>query len=171
MKYFNAKTLLLGDGAVGKTSLIKQYVKNEFEADYKPTIGVDIFSKSVKFENVQINMSVWDIAGQEKFKLFRKSFFSGAHAALVIFDYTRLETFNSLESEWITNLLEISGNVPYIIIGNKTDLEKQVDQEKINALTNKYGVKFIETSALNNTNVDEAFQNIAEGMLNHYKDI
>ena len=168
MKFFNAKTLLLGDGAVGKTSLIKQYVKGEFKADYKPTIGVDIFSKEIKFDDVQINLSVWDIAGQKKFELFRKSFFMGAHAALVVFDYTRPETFDSLETNWIKNIHEISGNIPFVLIGNKIDLGKQVDQDKVNALVSKLGVNFIETSALNNTNVEEAFQNIATAILKHH---
>ena len=169
MKFFNAKTLLLGDGAVGKTALVKQYIKGEFKGDYKPTIGVDIFSKDIKLdEDVQINLSIWDIAGQKKFKLFRKSFFSGAHAALVIFDYTRPETFDTIETEWLSDLHGISGKVPFVLIGNKIDLGKQVDEEKINNLASKYGVNFIETSALNNTNVDDAFQNIATAILKHH---
>ena len=168
MKFFNAKTLLLGDGAVGKTSLIKQYIKGEFKGDYKPTIGVDVYSKEIKYQDVQLNLGIWDIAGQKQFEMFRKNFFKGAQAALVVFDYMRPETFESLEKEWIKDLHGISGNVPFIIIGNKIDLGKQVDQNKINALVSKYGVNFIETSALNNTNVEEAFLDIASAILQNY---
>ena len=170
MKFFNAKTLLLGDGAVGKTSLIKQYIKGEFKGDYKPTIGVDVYSKEIKFQGqeIQLNLGIWDIAGQKQFEMFRKNFFKGAQAALVVFDYIRPETFDSLDKEWIRDLHEISGNVPFVIIGNKIDLGKNVDKNKIDALINKYGVEFIETSALNNTNVEDAFLSIAAAILQNY---
>ncbi|NHI92553.1 MAG: GTP-binding protein [Candidatus Lokiarchaeota archaeon] len=168
MKFFNAKVLLLGDGAVGKTSLIKQYIKGEFKGDYKPTIGVDVYSKEVKYQDVQLNLGVWDIAGQKQFEMFRKNFFKGAQAALLVFDYMRPDTFESLDKEWIKDLLELSGTVPFVLIGNKIDLGKQVDQNKINSLVSKYDVDFIETSALNNTNVEDAFLNIAAAILQNY---
>jgi len=168
MKSFSAKTLLIGDGAVGKTALIKQYVKGEFTGDYKPTIGVDIFTKDIQIDDVQLSISIWDIAGQKKFELFRKSFFAGAKAALVVFDHTRPETFDTVETDWLRDLLGISGNVPFVLVGNKIDLGKQVDQDKIDALTSKHDVTFIETSALNNTNVEDAFLNIAKAILKRY---
>ena len=168
MKFFNAKTLLLGDGAVGKTSLIKQYIKGEFKGDYKPTIGVDVYSKEIRYQDVQLNLGIWDIAGQKQFEMFRKNFFKGAQAALVVFDYMRPETFDSIEKEWIRDLHGISGNVPFVIIGNKIDLGKQIDRGKIDALVNKHGVSFIETSALNNTNVEDAFLSIASAILQNY---
>jgi len=173
MKSFNAKMLLLGEGTVGKTSLIKQYLKGEFKKDYVPTVGVDFFVKEIKVDDVQINIKIFDIAGQEKFSLYKSSvnyftFFKGAHAALVVFDYTRPETFDTLEKGWIHSLHEISGKVPFILIGNKVDLGKQVDQDKIDALTSKYRVNFMETSALNNTNVEEAFLNLVKAVLKHH---
>lgn len=164
MKIVNSKMLLLGDGAVGKSSLIQQFVKSEFSRDYKPTIGVDVFSKEVKFTEIAIRLAIWDIAGQQIFKMFRKTFFMGAKGALIVFDYTRPQTFNSLE-EWIKDLQELSGNVPFVIIGNKIDLQKQVDINAVKALAAKYGMNFIETSAKDNVNVDEAFTDLSMTLL------
>ncbi|MHA1784998.1 MAG: GTP-binding protein [Candidatus Helarchaeota archaeon] len=169
MKFFNSKLLLLGDGAVGKTSLVKQYIKGEFKGDYKPTIGVDVYSKEIKFnhqnEEVTLNLGIWDIAGQKQFEMFRKNFFKGAQAALVVFDYSRPETFSSLETIWIKDLINLSGNIPFIIIGNKIDLEKKINPSLVSALASHYNVSFIETSAINNTNVKDAFLTIASTIL------
>ena len=171
MKLFNAKMLLLGDGAVGKTSLIKQYIKGEYKGDYKPTIGVDVYTKEIRFshqgEEVSLNLGVWDIAGQKQFEMFRKNFFKGAKAALVVFDYTRPETFSSVETGWIKDLQELSGNVPFILIGNKIDLPRQVDYDLANGLASNYGIKFIETSAKDNINVEQAFLDIATQIMQY----
>ena len=173
MKFFKAKILLLGAGAVGKTSLIKQYTEGEFKKDYIPTVGVEFFPKEIILNDFQIKSKIWDIAGQEKFTLYKDSvnyytYFKGAHAALVVFDYSRPETFAILETEWISSLHEISGKVPFVLIGNKFDLEKQVKQDKINAFINTHGVPFIETSAMNNINVEEAFFKIFKAILKQY---
>ncbi len=165
MKFFNAKMLLLGDGAVGKTSLIKQYIQGEYKGDYKPTIGVDVYTKEIKFsyegEEVVLNLGIWDIAGQKQFEMFRKNFFKGAKAAIVVFDYSRPETFSSIETNWIKDLFELSGNVPFILIGNKIDLPRQVDYDLAESLAANYNVNFIETSAKDNINVEQAFLDIA----------
>jgi len=157
--------LLLGDGGVGKTSLVKQYVKGEYKGDYKPTIGVDVYTKEVRFshqgDEVSLNLGLWDIAGQKQFEMFRNNFFKGAKGALIVFDYTRPETFSSVETTWIKDLLEISGQVPFILIGNKIDLPRQVDYDLAQALAIKHNVKFIETSAKDNINVEQAFLDIA----------
>ena len=170
MKFYNAKMLLLGDGAVGKTSLVKQYIKGEYKGDYKPTIGVDVYTKEIRFsyqgEEVALNLGVWDIAGQKQFEMFRKNFFKGAKAALIVFDYSRPETFSSVET-WIKDLLELSGQVPFILIGNKIDLPRQVDYDLAQALATNYNVKFIETSAKDNVNVEQAFLDIATALMQY----
>ena len=100
------KLVLLGDSAVGKTSLIDMYAHHKFKEDYKPTIGVNIVVKELDIKNAQIRLIIWDIAGQEKYDLSRKMFFQGVVGALFVYDITREDTFRNIESKWLNDLTE-----------------------------------------------------------------
>ena len=97
------KLALLGNSAVGKTSLINQYIHQKFEQDYHPSLGVNIVIKEMAIEekNARIKMILWDIAGQEKYDLSRKAFFQGCVGALFVYDVTRPLTFKEIESKWL----------------------------------------------------------------------
>jgi small GTP-binding protein len=160
--------LLLGDAAVGKTSLIKQYIKGAFAKDYKMTIGTDIFTKDVITDEHTITLSIWDIAGQERFKFFRQSFYRGASGAMVVFDLTRYPTFNPNVVNWLKELWGFTGRIPIILIGNKVDLAdlRNVRQNDVQTFADKIPCKYIETSAKTGDHVDNAFRELALGMLN-----
>ncbi len=167
MGSFKLKMLLLGDAAVGKTSLIKQYIKGSFAKDYKMTIGTDIFTKDVITDEHTITLSIWDIAGQERFKFFRQSFYRGSSGAMVVFDLTRYPTFNPNVVNWLKELWGFTGRIPIILIGNKVDLAdlRNVRESDVQAFADKIPCKYIETSAKIGTHVDEAFKDVAIAML------
>ena len=168
MGSFKLKMLLLGDAAVGKTSLIKQYIKGSFAKDYKMTIGTDIFTKDIVTDEHTITLSIWDIAGQDRFKFFRQSFYRGASGAMVVFDLTRYPTFNPNVVNWLKELWNFTGKIPVVLIGNKVDLEdlRNVRQTDVQEFADKIPCKYIETSAKTGTAVNDSFYEIALDMLN-----
>ncbi|HUY00732.1 MAG TPA: Rab family GTPase [Candidatus Deferrimicrobium sp.] len=167
MGSFKLKCLLLGDAAVGKTSLIKQYIKGSFAKDYKMTIGTDIFTKDVVTDEHNITLSIWDIAGQERFKFFRQSFYRGASGAMVVFDLTRYPTFNPNVVNWLKELWGFTGRLPVVLIGNKLDLAdlRNVRKADVQAFADKIPCPYIETSAKTGEQVDDSFRNLAIAML------
>jgi len=164
---YKLKMLLLGDAAVGKTSLIKQYIKGSFAKDYKMTIGTDIFTKDIVTNEHTITLSIWDIAGQDRFKFFRQSFYRGSSGAMVIFDLTRYPTFNPNVVNWLKELWGFTGRIPVVLIGNKVDLAdlRNIKQADVQAFADKIPCKYIETSAKTGTAVNESFYELAQSML------
>ena len=165
------KFVLLGDAAVGKTSLVDIYTQHKFKEDYKPTLGVNIVVKEIKIEeiNAQIRLVLWDIAGQEKYDISRKMFFQGVLGALLVYDTTREVTFNNIESKWLKDLNKYSeGELSCILIGNKTDLNdsRAVQTEKGRNFADKINAAdFIETSAKYGDNVEDAFKKLVYKVL------
>jgi len=165
-KFIVFKLVLLGDAAVGKTSLVDIYTQHKFKEDYKPTLGVSICVKELKIEkiNAQIRLVLWDIAGQEKYVLSRKMFFQGVVGALLVYDITRHSTFENIESKWLKDLNEYSEEeLSCILIGNKIDLKdsKVVTTKDGEELSEKINASdFIETSAKYGDNVEKAFEKL-----------
>jgi len=163
------KLVLLGDSAVGKTSLIDMYAHHKFKEDYKPTLGVNIVVKELENENLQIRLVIWDIAGQEKYDLSRKMFFKGVIGALFVYDTTRHATFKNIESKWLKDLNEYRENeLNYVLIGNKIDLKdsRAVSNEEGRELADKINASdFLETSAKHGENVEEAFKKLVDRVI------
>jgi len=160
------KLAVLGNSAVGKTSLIDQYIHHKFDQDYHPSLGVNIVIKEMAVEekNTHVKMILWDIAGQEKYDLSRKMFFQGCTGALFVYDVTRSETFNDIKSKWLKDLKEFGNkNAAYLLIGNKNDLTEQKSvstKEGEKLASNMKASEFIETSAKHGDNVEKAFRNL-----------
>ena len=165
------KVILIGDSSVGKTNLLNRFVKNEFNSQSKPTVGVDFFSKTVTIDKKSVKAQIWDTAGQERFKAFSSAYYNGSHGAIIVYDVTNKDSFENVKN-WITELkthLEL-GNLVVMLIGNKTDLEnqRQVTEEQGRSLAEQLDFFFMETSAMkNSTNeVSKAFMVIIEEILN-----
>ncbi len=120
----SVKILLLGDGAVGKTSLVRRFVEQQFDESYKMTIGVNVKKKEI--ESLDLTMMIWDIYGQKLNKDLHSTNYSGADGAMLVYDLTRYETFKSID-EWIDEVFEVIGKIPLVILGNKNDLIKGFD--------------------------------------------
>jgi small GTP-binding protein len=170
---FAFKIILIGPSAVGKTSIINRYVKNQF-TDYKPTLGVDFLLKEVKLDDKLSKLSIWDIGGHEKFKTLRNSYYQGATGTLLIFDLTRRKTYDEMEN-WYAEMVEILGRkIPFLLIGNKVDLIKKkngpIPDELVEKFVSSHESTYIKTSAKTGKNVEEAFEELVIQMMEAKKE-
>lgn len=157
------KVIMLGNLAVGKTSLVNRYVFDVFGDEYISTIGTKVVKKKLAYEDKNMILMIWDIAGETVFNHIRKAYFRGAEAGLVVADYTRRETLDDI-SEWISSFQEITNNAPVLILVNKSDLEgeKAFEIEEANQMAKEYNTNALSTSAKNGKNVEEAFHKITD---------
>lgn len=156
------KVVLVGDSGVGKTNLLSRFTRNEFNAESKSTIGVEFATRNVQIKGKTIRAQIWDTAGQERYRAITSVYYRGAVGALVVYDITKPLSFENLD-KWLQELREHAD--PYVcimIVGNKIDLRslRAVTQEEGRNLAEKHNYSFIETSALDSTNVGEAFNNL-----------
>ncbi|WP_139958244.1 Rab family GTPase [Flavicella sediminum] len=153
------KVLLVGNFGVGKTSLIRRFVLNEFSEDYISTIGVRVSKKIVEFENQQVKLIIWDVAGTTGNEKVPKAYFLGASSAMLVFDVSRVETYLHLE-DYVQTIKELSKLKEVTIVGNKKDLLTTDELEKV---IDKINVKVdLVTSAKEDDNVEEAFVMLAK---------
>jgi small GTP-binding protein len=174
---FLFKIVLLGEGAVGKTSLRKRFMGEGFEQSYSITIGSDFSIANKEIDGSEIIFQIWDLSGQPSFKIVRTSFYLGTHAALIVFDLTNKQSFEEIEN-WIVELFQNGnrGNVPIIIVGNKNDLVPQISKEEIeHFLANHADVSdksvnlhYYETSALTGENVEIVFEILGKMCIEKY---
>jgi Ras-related protein Rab-11A len=160
---YTYKVVVLGDPAVGKTSLVRRHAKGKFGFDSKPTLGVDITTKHYKLEGgLILSLSVWDVAGQEFSSSMRHQYYQGASAGMLVFDLTRPESFLHAKMWYVDLRDNLQQRVPVVLIGNKKDLPDQraVTGGEAIDLADGYGFKYIETSAMTGENVDRAFYNL-----------
>ena len=163
---FKFKICLLGEGSVGKTSLVNRFIENKFQEDYKATLGVTILQKHLEIDEYSVSLNIWDFGGQISFKKLRKLYLEGSKGALVVFDLTNRESFEKL-GEWIKDFRGQRKEKPFWLIGNKVDLKDQlvVTEEEANLLAKEHGVTLIITSAKTGENVEKAFINLGKEIL------
>lgn len=159
---FLYKILLIGDSSVGKSSIIYKFSDNIFDDKFITTIGVDFKLKDIKINNKTAKLQIWDTAGQERFKTVSSTYYRGSHGIIIVFDLTNKESFNNIKY-WINEINKYTINQqPIILVGNKSDLKRCVPIEKINSLSNKYDLPYIETSAKYGDNIDHIFNLISK---------
>ncbi len=154
------KVVIAGDGNVGKTSLVRRYCEGKFEASRVATIGVDFQTKVVELPTGTVKLSIWDMAGQDRFAVVRSGFYRGSLAAALVYDVTDPLSLEDL-GKWHQ---EISGIIPgqkFIIVGNKIDLERSTQAEVASAYSAKIAAQYLETSALTGDGVAEMFKSLA----------
>ena len=176
--YYLFKICIIGDGAVGKTTIMHQYVDGKFVADTMMTIGTNFFIKGIELEkfNTFVRLQIWDLGGQDHFAAVRPSFYSGAKGIIYVFDLTRRITFGSLLN-WKEEVhRSIPDNIPSVLIGNKSDL---IDDNNSIALTEEeisemkdhlHFSAYFETSAKENLGIHNAFIFLAEKLYLTYRD-
>jgi small GTP-binding protein len=164
---YQIKIVVIGEGGVGKTSLIKKYMDQIFTEDYRPTIGTNIFIKKMVFDGDEYNISVWDLAGQEKYEKMRFMYYKGAKGALIVGDLTRKDTFRKIQGFWAPDFYKHeSQNAPIILIANKNDLEPEINDIEIEETAkNINAVSHIRTSAKIGTNVNDAFTSLIKNIV------
>ncbi|KAH9617679.1 hypothetical protein KSS87_021617 [Heliosperma pusillum] len=154
------KIVVIGDSAVGKSNLLSRYARNEFDLHTKATIGVEFQTVCVDINGKEIKAQIWDTAGQERFRAVTSAYYRGAVGALIVYDISRRSTFESV-SRWLEELnTHCDTAVARILVGNKCDLEniREVSVDEATSVAESEGLFFIETSALDSTNVKTAFE-------------
>ncbi len=177
-RYIRAKAVVIGDYGVGKTTLIKSFLKGKPISDisYKPTIGVDVYKKEIKYvtdhgETITLMWDIWDLSGQVGFQKICHVYLKGAICGIAVFDVSRKRTLENI-SKWIDYYIKYAGKHPLLVVGNKIDLRGKpeitcITYEEgithVRKISQKVGLEipYIETSALHNINVEEAFDKLA----------
>lgn len=157
------KVLLVGDSSVGKSCLLLRFTEDSYMESYISTIGVDFKIKTVELDGKTIKFQIWDTAGQERFKTVTSSYYRGAHGIIIVYDITDMDSFDHVK-HWLTEIERYtSDNVNKILVGNKCDLaeKRAVEQQMAKAFANDVGIPFLETSAKDATNVEQAFLTMA----------
>ncbi|ESN96741.1 hypothetical protein HELRODRAFT_185096 [Helobdella robusta] len=165
------KVIILGDSGVGKTSLMNQFVNKKFSNQYKATIGADFLTREVMVDNKLVTLQIWDTAGQERFQSLGVAFYRGADCCVLAFDVTVASTFKNLDS-WRDEFLiqaspRDSEHFPFVVIGNKIDLENRAVTAKRAQqwCEMKNHAPYFETSAKDAIGVEQAFQTVARNAL------
>lgn len=162
---YTFKILLLGDASVGKTSFTKRYCYNIFNPSERLTIGVDFHVKTIDLNNKRIKLQLWDVGGEERFRFLLPTYCLGANAAFLLYDITRASTLDNI-SEWITIVRQKGGTIPIMLVGAKLDLEtsqREIQRDYGIQIAEKNNMaSFVEISAKDNINVDEAFKVLTE---------
>ncbi|CAN6273709.1 unnamed protein product, partial [Urochloa humidicola] len=157
------KLLLIGDSGVGKSCLLLRFADDSYLDSYISTIGVDFKIRTVEQDGKTIKLQIWDTAGQERFRTITSSYYRGAHGIIIVYDVTDQESFNNVK-QWLNEIDRYaSDNVNKILVGNKSDLtaNKVVATETAKAFADEMGIPFMETSAKNAINVEQAFMAMA----------
>ncbi len=163
------KICLVGEHAVGKTSLIKRYVLNEYDDRYIVTLGAKVSKKEMLLqptggEAVQMDMTIWDIMGSKGFReLLREAYFHGAQGILAVADITRYDTLEDLDS-WVESVFRTVGEIPVVFTVNKMDLKDQAafGEEQVKQATEAFDAPFFYSSAKTGENVETVFRSLGE---------
>ncbi|GAV07165.1 hypothetical protein RvY_17040 [Ramazzottius varieornatus] len=153
------KVVLIGDSGVGKSNLLSRFTRNEFDLESKSTIGVEFATRSVQVDGKTVKAQIWDTAGQERYRAITSAYYRGAVGALLVYDVCKHMTFDSVE-RWLRELRDNADQkIVIMLVGNKSDLRhlRAVPTEEAKSFAEKNGLTFIETSALDATNVEQAF--------------
>uniref|UniRef100_A0A9I9DUB4 Ras-related protein RABA4c n=1 Tax=Cucumis melo TaxID=3656 RepID=A0A9I9DUB4_CUCME len=156
------KVVLIGDSAVGKSQLLSRFARNEFSLDSKATIGVEFQTKTLNIDQKAIKAQIWDTAGQERYRAVTSAYYRGAVGAMLVYDMTKRQSFDHI-ARWLEELRgHADKNIVIMLIGNKSDLGslRVVPTEDAKEFAQMENLFFMETSALEATNVEAAFNTI-----------
>ncbi|OHT10838.1 small GTP-binding protein [Tritrichomonas foetus] len=163
------KIILLGDSGVGKTSLINQYIKGEFDSDQSATVGVEFQAKFITSDGENIKLGIWDTAGQEKFRTLTRQFYRNVDGVILVYDITDAKTLQSIDEYWMQQLQEnATTSYQTIIVGNKSDMKETADSDSLvttqmgQEMARKYSTLFVEASAKTSDHVQNAFDELLQ---------
>lgn len=159
------KILLIGDNAVGKSSLLLRFTENTFTDTLISSIGGDFKERFLDVDGTRVKLQLWDTAGQERFRTITSSYYRGSQGVIVMFDLTKEDTFKNV-IKWLAELERYAAeDVRRILVGNKSDLpNRQVAAKDALELADRLGLEYIETSAKDQTNVDQVFMTLAKNI-------
>ncbi|PVZ99692.1 hypothetical protein BB558_004273 [Smittium angustum] len=156
------KVVLIGDSGVGKSNLLSRFTRNEFNLESKSTIGVEFATRGIQVDDKTIKAQIWDTAGQERYRAITSAYYRGAVGALLVYDIAKHGTYDNV-NRWLKELRDhADSNIVIMLVGNKSDLRhlRAVPTDDAKQFANDNGLFFIETSALDSNNVEQAFHQI-----------
>ncbi|KAL7749911.1 Rab GTPase ypt31 [Sorochytrium milnesiophthora] len=159
---FLFKVVLIGDSGVGKSNLLSRFTRNEFNLESKSTIGVEFATRSIQVDGKTIKAQIWDTAGQERYRAITSAYYRGAVGALLVYDIAKHVTYDNV-NRWLKELRDHADtNIVIMLVGNKSDLRhlRAVPTEEAKKFAADNGLSFVETSALDSSHVETAFQQI-----------
>ena len=162
----NIELLIIGDQNVGKSNFIFRFTENKFSESHQATIGMDVKVKNITIDNKVYKIQIFDTSGQEVYKSISRNYYLRVQGILLMFDLTNKYTFQNLEN-WIKEIYNIRDKVPLIIIGNKCDLEKQIEvnDDVVKKFGEKINASYYKTSAKNGKNIDKAIVNFVKQII------
>ncbi|THG17301.1 ras-related protein RABA1f-like [Camellia sinensis] len=166
------KVVLIGDSGVGKSNLLSRFTRNEFSLESKSTIGVEFATRSIHVDDKVVKAQIWDTAGQERYRAITSAYYRGAVGALLVYDVTRHVTFENVE-RWLKELRgHTDSNIVIMLVGNKADLRhlRAVSTEDAKAFAERESTFFMETSALESMNVENAFTEVLTQIIHVVKE-
>jgi len=161
------KLLLIGDSGVGKSCLLLRFSDDAFNTSFITTIGIDFKIRTVEIDGKRCKLQIWDTAGQERFRTITTAYYRGAMGILLVYDITDEQSFANIRN-WMRQIQQhASDSVNKVLLGNKCDMveKRKVETSRGNSLAEEYGVKFFETSAKSNIQVEQAFMTIAKDVM------
>ncbi|MBN2155395.1 MAG: GTP-binding protein [Candidatus Lokiarchaeota archaeon] len=165
-KEIKMKICLLGDGGVGKTSLVYRFIQNRFSTDFKSTLGVNLLKHEVAIDHIRVTVQIWDLGGQDKYEGLRKLYLDGSQGALLVFDKTNKKSYENLE-KWVRSFRDLRGGKPMLLIGNKLDLKEfiVIDDETAESYSKSHDLDYISTSAKTGEKVETAFTSLIKKII------
>ncbi|EKD20970.1 putative GTP-binding protein ypt1 [Drepanopeziza brunnea f. sp. 'multigermtubi' MB_m1] len=157
------KLLLIGDSGVGKSCLLLRFADDTYTESYISTIGVDFKIRTIELDGKTVKLQIWDTAGQERFRTITSSYYRGAHGICVVYDVTDMDSFNNVK-QWLQEIDRYATEgVNKLLVGNKSDMsdKKVVEYTVAKEFADSLGIPFLETSAKNASNVEQAFLTMA----------
>lgn len=171
-KGFGFKITIIGDAAVGKTSLIKNYTQGSFQKDYISTLGTQFSKYEEVIDGDKVELFLWDIAGQDSFEVLRQRFYTGSSGAIIVFSHApeQIKSYDNL-NKWLSDIKKHCGNIPTVLFGNKIDLvdngelESNPNLPTSDAKVKKFAkdnrfIGYYKTSALTGQGVTDAFKTL-----------
>jgi len=158
--------VLIGDSGVGKSCLLLRFADDKWTDSYISTIGVDFKIRTIELDQKTIKLQIWDTAGQERFRTITSAYYRGADGIIMVYDVTNNDSFEHV-SDWLTEVNRYANEgTCKLLVGNKSDMEdKSVTTETAKEYADGLGIPFLETSAKNATNVEEAFLTMAAELI------
>lgn len=160
------KLLIIGDSGVGKSSLLLRFADNTFSASYITTIGVDFKIRTINIKGQKVKLQIWDTAGQERFRTITSTYYRGTQGVIVVFDVTNPESFLNVK-RWLHEIDSNCENVQKVLVGNKIDepVRRVVSEVEARNFATSIGIRYFETSAKENLNVEQMFHSLTENVL------
>ena len=168
----NIKIIVVGETEVGKTCIINQYINQNFDFNYIATIAMDKSKKEIEIDNTNLNLEIWDTAGQEQYRATNKIFMKGAKIALLVYDITNEKSFEEI-NYWHETVKNMNNeNIIFCLVGNKNDLYEQrvIKEEKGKKFAEEKKMLFFESSAMDYESIETIFKGVCQEYLNLVKE-